>query len=121
MGAFLADRASMPFHDEEKKMIQFFTPFLVLLLSTALLYGCGSRDVNRDDNSNVKIRGVRDITLADGSPAKLVECVSPGVCYLNAGKACPSGYEVLDSDVVSDRKNIPFAKEVRSSWIVRCK
>lgn len=100
-------------------MIKFFTAFVALSLSTALLYGCAGRDVNRD--GDVRVKGVRDITLADGSPAKLVECVSPGVCYMNAGKACPSGYDVLDSDVVSNRINVPLATQVRSSWIVRCK
>jgi hypothetical protein len=93
-------------------MIKFFTAFLVLLISTTLLYGCGGRDSYR--------RGIRDIALADGSSAMLIECVSPGVCYMNAGKACPSGYEILDSDM-ADRNNRPFTKEVRNSWIIRCK
>jgi hypothetical protein len=99
-------------------MKQFFTTILVVLITTTLLIGCAHRDANHEGRPQ---KGIRDITLADGSSAKLIECVSPGVCYMNAGKACPSGYETLDSNVVSDRKNIPFAKEVRNSWIIRCK
>ncbi|MCL2298457.1 MAG: hypothetical protein FWC38_01570 [Proteobacteria bacterium] len=93
-------------------MKKFFATLLVLSASAVLLNGCAHRDA--------RIKGVRDITLADGSPAKLVECVSPGVCYMNAGKACPSGYEFLDSDM-ADRNNKPFTKEVRNSWIILCK
>ena len=98
-------------------MKKFFATLLVLSASVVLLNGCAHRNAN----SEVRIKGVRDMTLADGSPAKLVECVSPGVCQLNAGKACPSGYEILESDVKPDRKNIPFTKEVRNHMVIRCK
>jgi hypothetical protein len=98
-------------------MKRIFITLFVLSASVVLLNGCAHRDANRD----VQLKGVRDMTLADGSPAKLVECVSPGVCQLNAGKACPSGYEILESDVRPDRKNIPFTKEVRNHMVIQCK
>lgn len=66
-------------------MTNGWAPWVLLMLLSSVLLACGGGAESRP------------VTTPSGRPGYTVSCEDPADCYEEAGKLCPTGYDILDA------------------------